>query len=142
MKYFFPFLVITSQLQKIKIDEKLNRASINELFSREPQIFTQSNGQKSLSGLMSSNNRKVLKWCINYSKIMPPYQQIFGCLMRKIPIGRKSFSQCNPGAILMLKMGSVENKIKIFGFKSKLDFCTYSSRPLLRLICLFAFIVV
>ena len=61
MKYFFPFLVITSQLQKIKIDEKLNRASINELFSREPQIFTQSNGQKSLYGLMSSNNRDVLK---------------------------------------------------------------------------------
>ena len=61
MKYFFPFLVITSQLQKNKIDEKLNHASFNELFSREPQIFTQSNGQKSLSGLMLSNNRDVLK---------------------------------------------------------------------------------
>ena len=95
MKYFFPFLVITSQLQKIKIDEKLNRASINELFSREPQIFTQSNGQKSLSGLMSSNNRDVLKWCIDYSKILPPHQRIFRWLMRKIPIRRKSFSQCN-----------------------------------------------
>ena len=94
MKYFFPFLVITSQLQKIKIDEKLNRASINELFSREPQIFTQSNGQKSLSGLMSSNNRDVLKWCIDYSKILPPHQRIFRWLMRKIPIRRKSFSQC------------------------------------------------
>ena len=93
MKYFFPFLVITSQLQKIKIDEKLNRASINELFSREPQIFTQSNGQKSLSGLMSSNNRDVLKWCIDYSKILPPHQRIFRWLMRKIPIRRKSFSQ-------------------------------------------------
>ena len=96
MKYFFPFSVNTSQLQKIKIDEKLNRASINELFSREPQIFTQSNGQKSLSGLMSSNNRDVLKWCIDYSKILPPHQRIFCWLMSKIPIRRKSFFvQCS-----------------------------------------------
>ena len=93
MKYFFHFSVNTSQLQKIKIDEKLNHASINEIFSWEPQIFTQSNGQKSLSGLMSSNNRDLLKWCIDYSKILPPHQRIFRWLMRKIPIRRKSFSQ-------------------------------------------------
>ena len=77
MKYFFPFSVNTSQLQKIEIDEKLNRASINELFSWEPQIFKQLNGQKSLYGLMSSDKRDVLKRCKNYSKIMPPHQRIF-----------------------------------------------------------------
>ena len=61
MKYYFPFSVNASQLQEIKIDEKLTRARINEIFSWETQIFTQSNGQKSLSGLMSMNNRDVLK---------------------------------------------------------------------------------
>ena len=57
----FVFHPITGKLQKIKIDENLTRASINEIFSWEPQIFTQSNRQKSLSGLMSKNNRVVLK---------------------------------------------------------------------------------
>ena len=115
MKYFFHFSVNTSQLQKNKIDENLTRASINEIFSWEPQIFTQSNGQKSSSGLMSLKNRDVLKWCINYSKIMPPHQRIFRWWMRKIPICRKSFLQwimCtslsayqrNPRAYIIIKI--------------------------------------
>ena len=120
MKYFFSFSVNTSQLQKIKIDEKLNRASINELFSWEPQIFTQSNGQKSLSGLMSSNNRDVLIWCIIYSKIMPPHQRIFRWLMRKIPIRRKSFSQCEPN-IILIKLKNFEN-IWIISWEMAADF--------------------
>ena len=104
--FSFLFSLNKSQLQKIKINEKLIPVSINEIFSRETQIFTQSNGQKSLFGLMSSNNRDVLKWCMNYFKIMPPHQRIFHWLMRKIPIRRKSFSQCScPSIPPLLHLG-------------------------------------
>lgn len=65
-------------------------AIINKTFSWEPQKFTNSNGRKFLSGLISTKNRDFLKWCKNYHKIMLPHQQIFCWLMRRIPTCCKS----------------------------------------------------
>ena len=116
----------------------MTRASINKIFSWEPKIFTQSNGQKSLSGLMWSNNRDVLKWCINYSKIMPPHRPIFRWLMRKFPICRKSFSQWSLKGIFIYRC--YENK-PIMPIQFELNWTTtvclilFQSQEALKIMC-------
>ena len=59
------------------------------------------------------NNRDILKWCINYSKIMPPHQRIFRWLIRKIPIRRKSSSVWKTQFIYEQNINSVEIAFKI-----------------------------